>query len=147
MLDYNTYVWIAQLVILGLSVGYLRDQLNSLKADKEDEVGYLDSRLKDIEDINIINAKLKDELETQVINQSDSLGKIFEITSTLDKDEPEEVFFHAAEVFQNLWIVKKLQYITYPTEILQDLWHLHHIMPRNWVIQLNIQNILKCMKH
>ena len=137
----------AQLVILGLSVGYLRDQLNSLKADKEDEVGYLDSRLKDIEDINIINAKLKDELETQVINQSDSLGKIFEITSTLDKDEPEEVFFHAAEVFQNLWIVKKLQYITYPTEVLQDLWHSHHIMPRNWVIQLNIQNILKCMKH
>ena len=35
MLDYNTYVWIAQLVILGLSVGYLRDQLNSLKADKD----------------------------------------------------------------------------------------------------------------
>lgn len=147
MLDYNTYVWIAQLVILGLSVGYLRDQLNSLKADKEDEVGYLDSRLKDIEDINIINAKLKDELETQVINQSDSLGKIFEITSTLDKDEPEEVFSMLQKLFQNLWIVKRLQYIMYPTEILQDLWHLHHIMPRNWVIQLNIQNIQKCMKH
>ncbi len=108
MLDYNTYVWIAQLVILGLSVGYLRDQLNSLKADKEDEVGYLDSRLKDIEDINIINAKLKDELETQVINQSDSLGKIFEITSTLDKDEPEEVFFHAAEVVSKLMDCKEV---------------------------------------
>lgn len=33
-LDYNTYVWIAQLMILGLSVGYLRDQLSSMKADQ-----------------------------------------------------------------------------------------------------------------
>lgn len=102
ILDYNTYVWIAQLVILGLSVGYLRDQLHLLKADKADEVSYLDSRLKNIEDINIINTKLKDELETQVVNQSDSLGRIFEITSTLDMDEPEEVFFHAAEVVSKL---------------------------------------------
>ena len=33
-LDYNTYVWIAQLMILGLSVGYLRDQLSSMKLTK-----------------------------------------------------------------------------------------------------------------
>lgn len=102
ILDYNTYVWIAQLVILGLSVGYLRDQLRHIKADRADEVSYLDSRLKNIEDINSINTKIKDELEMQVINQSDSLGSIFEITSTLDMDEPEEVFFHAAEVVSKL---------------------------------------------
>lgn len=101
-LDYNTYVWIAQLMILGLSVGYLRDQLRSLKADKADELSYLTSRLKDIEEINAINTKLKDELETQIINQSDSIGKIFEITSSLDSDEPESVFFHAAEVVSQL---------------------------------------------
>lgn len=102
VLDYNTYVWIAQLMILGLSVGYLRDQLRSLKADKADEISYLNSRLKDIEEINSINTKLKDELETQIINQSDSIGKIFEITSSLDSDEPETVFFHAAEVVSQL---------------------------------------------
>jgi nucleoside-diphosphate-sugar epimerase len=102
MLDYNTYVWIAQLMILGLSVGYIRDQLRSIKADKDDELSYLSNRLHDIEDINSINVRLKDELETQIINQSDSIGKIFEITSSLDRDEPESVFFHAAEVVSQL---------------------------------------------
>ena len=83
-LDYNTYVWIAQLMILGLSVGYLRDQLSSMKADKADEITYLNNRLKDIEEINAINTRLKNDLETQVVNQSDSIGKIFEITSSLE---------------------------------------------------------------
>ena len=76
-LDYNTYVWIAQLMILGLSVGYLRDQLSSMKADKADEITYLNNRLKDIEEINAINTRLKMTLKTQVVNQSDSIGKIF----------------------------------------------------------------------
>ncbi len=102
MLDYNTYVWMAQLVILGLTVGYMRDKLNTIKDDRKDESIYLANRLKDIEDINMINAKLKDELQTQVINQTDSLGKIFEITATLEQDAPEEVFFHAAEVISDL---------------------------------------------
>lgn len=101
-LDYNTYVWIAQIIIVGLSVGYLRDALRSAKDDRSDEIYYLTSRLKDIEDINRINAKLKEELEIQIINQSDSIGTIFEITSTLDSDEPESVFFHAAEVVAQL---------------------------------------------
>lgn len=102
VLDYNTYVWVAQIMILGLTVGYLRDQLRLQKADKADELSYYASRLKDIEDINNINVRLKDELETQIVNQSDSLGKIFEITSSLDGDEPEIVFFHAAEVVSQL---------------------------------------------
>ena len=102
MLDYNTYVWIAQLIIVGMSVGYLRDKIKLIKDDKLDESAYLGSRLKDVEDINTINVKIKDELETQVINQSESLGKIFEITSTLDSDAPEEVYFHAAEVVSQL---------------------------------------------
>ena len=36
-LDYNTYVWIAQLLGLGVSVGYLRDKIKLMKGDKEDE--------------------------------------------------------------------------------------------------------------
>jgi len=108
MLDYNTYVWIAQLIIVGMSVGYLRDKIKLIKDDKSDESAYLGSRLKDVEDINTINVKIKDELETQVINQSESLGKIFEITSTLDSDAPEEVYFHAAEVVAQLMGCKEV---------------------------------------
>lgn len=102
IVDYNTYVWIAQLVILGLAVGYLRDRLVVLKRDKDDEIEYLKHRLKDIEEINRTNVRLKNEMERQIVNQSDSMGKIYEITSSLDKYEPEEVLFYAAEVVSRL---------------------------------------------
>lgn len=101
-IDYNTYVWMAQLLILGLAVGYLRDQLILVRRDKDDEIEYLKHRLVDIEKINKSNVRVKNDLEQQVINQSDSMGKIYAITSTLDKYEPEEVLFYAAEVVSSL---------------------------------------------
>ena len=101
-IDYNTYVWIAQLLILGLAVGYLRDQLVLIRKDKDDEIDYLKHRLRDIEDINKTNVRLKNEMERQIVSQSDSMGKIYEITSSLDKYEPEEVLFYAADVVSKL---------------------------------------------
>lgn len=103
MLDYNTYVWIAQLFILGLVVGYMRDQLKSIKGNDEREMGYLSEQINDIQEINSSNVRIKDILETQIVNQNDSLGKIYEITSALDKYEPEEVLFYAAEILSNLF--------------------------------------------
>ena len=50
MLDYNTYVWIAQLLILGLAVGYLRDQLRAMREEQRHEVSYLTKQLDDISD-------------------------------------------------------------------------------------------------
>ena len=35
LLDYNTYIWIAQLMILGLVVGYMRDELRMVKEEDE----------------------------------------------------------------------------------------------------------------
>ena len=35
--DYNTYVWIAEIFIVGLVVGYMKDQINFLKEEKEQE--------------------------------------------------------------------------------------------------------------
>ncbi|MDR0963532.1 MAG: NAD(P)-dependent oxidoreductase [Clostridium sp.] len=102
MLDYNTYVWMAQLFILGLAVGYLKDQINLIKGIEANEVDYLSGQLNDIQDINGSNVRLKNILETQVVNQNDSLGKIYEITSGLDKYEPEEVLFYAAEILSRL---------------------------------------------
>lgn len=102
ILDYNTYVWIAQLLILGLVVGYMRDQLKTVQEEEQYEIGYLTNQLDDISDINVSNVRVKEMLSDQVINQNDSLGKIYEITSSLDRDEPEEILFHAAEVLSEL---------------------------------------------
>ncbi len=102
MLDYNTYVWIAQLLILGLTVGYMRDQLRSIKDEQDHEIKYLAGQLNDIADINDSNMRVKEILSEQLINHNDSFGKIYEITSSLDKYEPEEVIFYAAEVLSKL---------------------------------------------
>lgn len=102
MLDTNTYVWIAQLFILGLVVGYMRDNISKLKRESEDEKDFLSVQLNDIHDINSSNVRVKDALETQIINQNDSVGKIYNITSALDHYSSEEVLFYAAEVLGKL---------------------------------------------
>ncbi len=102
MLDANTYVWIAQLFILGLVVGYMRDQISKLKAESREERDFLAQQLSDIQDINSSNVRVKDALETQIVNQNDSVGKIYSITSALDKYSQEEVLFYAAEMLGEL---------------------------------------------
>lgn len=102
LLDYNTYVWIAQLFIIGLVVGYMRDHIHTLEQDSKHEIGFLSDQLVDIQDINQSNVRMKNVLETQIINQNDSFGKIYEITSSLERYAPEEVLFYAAEVISRL---------------------------------------------
>ena len=102
LLDANTYVWIAQLFIMGLVVGFMRDQITKLKKESEEEKDFLSVQLTDIQDINSSNVRVKDALETQIVNQNDSVGKIYSITSALDQYNPEEVLFYAAEMLGQL---------------------------------------------
>lgn len=102
LLDANTYVWIAQLFILGLTVGYMRDQIRQLKKESAEEQDFLTLQLTDIQDINGSNVRVKDALETQIVNQNDSVGKIYNITSVLNQYSPQEVLFYAAEMLGKL---------------------------------------------
>lgn len=102
LLDYNTYVWIAQLFILGMIIGYMRDQLKVIKKEDNEKIDYLNGQLEDIVDINDSNVRMKHTFENLIINQQDSVGKIYDITSKLDKYEPEEVLFYAAQVIGEL---------------------------------------------
>ena len=117
MLDYNTYVWMAQLLILGLMVGYMRDQLKSIREENTEEVRFLMKQLADLSDINSSNVRVKDVLSDHLLNQNDSMGKIYEITSelgsyqpaevyeitsSLEAYAPEEVLFYAAEVLSKI---------------------------------------------
>ena len=102
MLDYNTYVWMAQLLILGLVVGYMRDQLRSIREEHAGEIQFLTKQLADLSDINGSNVRVKDVLSDHLINQNDSMGKIYEITSELGRYQPVEVLFYAAEVLSKI---------------------------------------------
>ncbi|GHU42550.1 nucleoside-diphosphate sugar epimerase [Clostridia bacterium] len=102
MMDYNTYVWIAQLFIVGLVVGYMRDQINLVREEDKKQLDYVDAQLGDIKEVNTSNVRTKNILEVEVINQNKSLGKIYDITSSLEQYEPQEVLFYAAEVLGRL---------------------------------------------
>ena len=101
-MDYNTYIWIAQLFIVGLVVGYLKDQISKLNLESEEEQRFLNQQLSDIKGINSSNVRVKDALETEIVNQRDSIGKIYRITSRLEQYMPEEVLFYAAEIMRDI---------------------------------------------
>lgn len=67
-----------------------------------DERIYLSKQLVAINDINGSNVRVKNALTTQIINQNDSVGKIYNITSTLNKLMPEEILFQAATMLGEL---------------------------------------------
>lgn len=101
-MDYSTYVWMAQLFIVGMSVGYMKDQIRYIRDQDDEQIHYLNGQLGDIADINDSNVRMKHTFERQIVNQKDSLGKIYEITSQLDQREPEEVLFYAVQVLSRL---------------------------------------------
>lgn len=100
--DSGTYLWIAQLFIVGLVVGYMRDTITKMRREHEEDHEYLSLQLRDIKDINDSNVRVKDALETQIINQNDSVGKIYSITSRLDLYNQEDVLFQAAAIVSDL---------------------------------------------
>ena len=102
LLDYNTYVWIAQLFIVGLTVGYLKDRLFAQKSEALEDHEHMAKQVDDIREINGSNVRVKDALQTQLINQDDSIGKIYEITSTLERYSSEEVLFYAADILRQI---------------------------------------------
>lgn len=100
--DYNTYVWIAEIFILGLVVGYMKDQLQFLKEESQQEMNFMSERLTDICDINDSNVRVKEGLMTQVINYDYSLGTIYDAVEQLEKDQPVEILFRAINMIQKL---------------------------------------------
>ena len=98
LLDYGNYVWIAQLFIVGLVVGYLKDRLNSQRDEAMDDHEYMTNQVDDIREINGSNSRVKDALEAQLINYRDSVGTIYEITSSMDSYHSVDVLFQGTGV-------------------------------------------------
>ena len=50
---------------------------------------------------NVSNVRVKEILANQIVNQNDSFGKLYEITSSLEQYEPCEVLFMRRKYLQN----------------------------------------------
>ena len=102
LLDYNSYVWIAMLFILGLAVGYLRDRLTNRNSEARWEYEHMTKMIDDVREINESNVRVKASLQNQIVNQDDSIGTIYEITSSLDQYQSEDVLFQAMDVLRQI---------------------------------------------
>ena len=100
--DYNTYVWIAEIFIVGLVVGYMKDQLKFLQEEKEQEIDFLSERVTDIADINDSNLRVKEGLITQVVNYDQSLGTVYDLVEQLEEDHPAKILFHAIALIRDI---------------------------------------------
>ena len=98
LIDYNTYLWIAQLFIVAMSVGRLRDSTKTISYDKDEEINFLSSQLEDLVDINESNNRIKNIYQNRILDYDDSLVKIYGITSELDSLEAGAVLFYAADI-------------------------------------------------
>ncbi|MDY3853397.1 MAG: NAD(P)-dependent oxidoreductase [Butyribacter sp.] len=97
LVDFNTYLWIAQLFIVAMAVGRLRDSTKSISYEKDEEISFLNSQLDDLLSINDSNSRIKNIYQNQILDYDDSLVKIYNITSKLDNVEAGAVLFYAAD--------------------------------------------------
>lgn len=98
LIDYNTYLWIAQLFIVAMAVGRLRDSTKVISYEKDEEINFLNGQLEDMVSINESNNRIKNIYQNRILDYDDSLVKIYSITSELDSLEAGAVLFYAADI-------------------------------------------------
>lgn len=98
LIDYNTYLWIAQLFIVAMAVGRLRDSTKVISYEKDEEITFLNGQLEDMVTINESNNRIKNIYQNRILDYDDSLVKIYSITSELDSLEAGAVLFYAADI-------------------------------------------------
>ncbi|MDF2540334.1 MAG: hypothetical protein K0S47_52 [Herbinix sp.] len=102
LININTYIWIVQIFIVGLTVGHLRDKFREMEADKNEKIDFLSDRLNDITVINSSNTKIKNFFAEKLISSTESIGRIYDITSKLEKAETGEVLFAALDTLTEI---------------------------------------------
>jgi len=107
-LDTDLYIQIAQIFIVGLTVGYLKDKYGELNKKLNDEIDFLKEKLNDIKIINTSNRKIKDYYTDKLINSKESIGRIYDITSKIHKAEIGEVLFTALDILKEIMETKEI---------------------------------------
>lgn len=101
-LDTDLYIQVAQVFIVGLSVGYLKDRYTDQNKQLNDEIDFLKEKLEEIKIINSSNKKIKDYYTDKIISSRESIGRIYEITSKINKAEKGETLFVAIDILKEI---------------------------------------------
>lgn len=100
--NYEIYLDILQMLIIGVAVGYMRDWYYREKADLMDEKKYYESELIDITRIYDSNQSVKNMYEKRIISYQNSFAKVYDIAKRLDFWEPQKVIFEGVDVIKEL---------------------------------------------
>ncbi len=100
--DMGTYLWIAQVFIVALAVGFVRDKLQRIGHEMDDEVDFLHGRISDISSINTSNVQLKNFFETKLLDSNESVGYIYNIISRMDMVPDSGALFEATSILSEL---------------------------------------------
>ena len=96
-------------LFIGLVVGYRIDKKNSDMEMKSLDFGALEDRYEFLQLIHQDTRMVKEELQNQLLNSEDSLGKIYNIAKKLDSLEPEKIFLSAVQMLET---VMKSQHVS-----------------------------------
>lgn len=108
LININTYIWIAHIFIVGLTVGHLKDRFGEMELDKNEKIDFLNDRLQDITVINTSNTRIKNYYADKLISSKEGIGRIYDITSRLDRAETGEVLFVALDVLAEIMKTKDI---------------------------------------
>lgn len=112
-IDYTTFIEVIQILIVGVSVGYMRDKYKRKNLELEDEKKYFQSELVDMTRIYDGSRYLKEVYEKRLMGYENSMARIYEVVRRLDFWEPQKVVFEAIDVIQELLEIEHVAiYIT-----------------------------------
>lgn len=102
LIEVDSYVWIVQLFVVGISTGYLRDKLMQSRQEGLESEQYLKKRLDEVSSINQSNAKIKNYYAERIVNSNESVGWFYDVITELDNADSGEVVFRAAQLLKRL---------------------------------------------
>lgn len=101
-LDYGYFVQLLELVVVGVTGGFMRDKYFRRNQDLRDEKAFYVSEVHDLTRINESNNYVRNLFEKRLMGYQNSLAKIYEITSQLDLVESRKLIFHAVRVLSQI---------------------------------------------
>jgi len=102
MIDYNSYIWVLQLLVLGMGVGYVRDRDDQRIEDEKENVRAVSNELVDVKEINNSNVRIKQVYEERLVNYKDSFARIYSIVTRLNDLEPDKIMIASVDVVQQI---------------------------------------------
>lgn len=101
-LDREASLWALQVFLVGMVVGWMKDQLQAVRVEYEQELADRNDQLEELVRVHEETIRKKQSLEQQVINQRGSLGRLYQLTAALNQNSPEEVLAAAGPVLAEL---------------------------------------------